>query len=134
MNKYDDIINLPHHVSDLHPKMSLYNRSAQFAPFAALCGYGEFISEAGRLTDKKIEIYDELENEINYKLLEIKKDIKSRPLITITYFVKDKYKTGGSYKSVTGNIKKIDEYENKILLTNDIKISINEIIDISKCN
>ena len=38
MGKYDDIIDLPHHVSKVHPQMSIWDRSAQFAPFAALTG------------------------------------------------------------------------------------------------
>ena len=59
-DKYNDIINMPHHVSKTHPQMSLEARSAQFAPFAALTGYGDVINETGRLTNKKIEIDDEL--------------------------------------------------------------------------
>ena len=60
MGKYDDIINMSHHVSKRHPQMSLEARSAQFAPFAALTGYGDVINETGRLTNEKIEIDDEL--------------------------------------------------------------------------
>lgn len=45
MGKYDDIINLPHHVSKKHPQMSLHDRAAQFAPFAALTGYDEEVRE-----------------------------------------------------------------------------------------
>ena len=46
MDNYDDIINLPHHVSKRHPQMSMWNRAAQFAPFAALTGYEESIKES----------------------------------------------------------------------------------------
>ena len=68
MNKYDDIINLPHHVSKTRKPMTMYNRAAQFAPFAALTGYDDAIKETSRLTDKKIEISDELKNELNQKI------------------------------------------------------------------
>ena len=54
-NIYEDIINLPHHVSTKHPQMSIEQRSAQFAPFAALVGYNEEITETGRLFEKKVE-------------------------------------------------------------------------------
>lgn len=130
MNNYDDIINMPHHESKIYPKMSLYNRSAQFAPFAALTGYSDIINETARLTDKKIEIDDGLKSIINNKLLEIIKKIEEEPKVTITYFVKDKYKDGGKYKKVTSKIKKIDKYENEIIFINKYKISISEIIDI----
>ncbi len=62
MNKYKDIINLPHHVSKNHPRMSLNNRSAQFAPFSALTGYSEKIKETARITDKKNRTRRRLKN------------------------------------------------------------------------
>ena len=54
MGAYDDIINLPHHVSDRHPQMPISDRAAQFSPFAALSGYEGQVKEAARLTDAKI--------------------------------------------------------------------------------
>ena len=53
--KYGDILNLPHHVSETHPPMPIADRAAQFAPFAALTGYKEAIEETERLAEKKIE-------------------------------------------------------------------------------
>jgi len=58
MGKYVDIINLPHHVSAHRPHMSLENRAAQFAPFAALTGYGDSIEETARLNEERIELAD----------------------------------------------------------------------------
>ena len=58
--EYDDIINLPHHVSKKHPQMSLYMRSAQFAPFAALTGYEDAVTETAREVKERIEIDEEL--------------------------------------------------------------------------
>ena len=54
MGKYDDIINLPHHVSAKHPKMSMYNRAAQFSPFAALTGYERAIEEARKKHEESV--------------------------------------------------------------------------------
>ena len=68
MNKnYDDIINLPNHISLKHPRMSIGARSAQFAPFAALTGYEDAVKETERLTDKRIEIDDNLKQILNNK-------------------------------------------------------------------
>lgn len=128
--KYEDIINLPHHVSKKHPRMSLEARSAQFAPFAALNGYDELIKETARETNQRIEINEELKSILDEKLLLLKEQIHNKPNITITYFVPDSKKDGGKYVEVTGNIIKIDEYKQKIILENKIEISISEIIDI----
>ena len=77
-NKYYDIINLPHHVSKVHPRMSIQNRAAQFAPFAALTGYESELRETVRLTDKKIELEEEVKEELNRKLQKIKTNIKDK--------------------------------------------------------
>ncbi len=53
-DNYDDIINLPHHVSQLHPWMSMYNRAAQFSPFAALTGYEKAIEEAQKKQEAEV--------------------------------------------------------------------------------
>ena len=132
MNKYKDIINLPHHVSKNHPRMSLNNRSAQFAPFSALTGYSEKIKETARITDKKIELDEGLKTVINNRLQIIKENIKSVPQVTITYIIKDQRKSGGSYKTIITNIKKIDEVNKIFILTNNEKIQIDDIINISK--
>ena len=128
--KYDDIINLPHHISKKHPRMSLEARSAQFAPFAALTGYDEVIRETARLTNKRIEINEEMKAIFDEKLLMLKAQIQSKPSITVTYFVPDSKKDGGKYVSVTGKVIKIDEYKQHIILENKIEIPISEIIEI----
>lgn len=131
MNKYDDIINLPHHESKYYKRMSLEERSAQFAPFDALEGYSEEVHETERLTSKRINLSEEAKEILNSKLNIIKSssDIK----VTITYFVKDLRKDGGSYKNKTGYVKKIDIYNQLIILLDSTKIPINEIIDIKLC-
>ncbi len=130
-NKYDDIINMPHHVSSKHPQMSLYARSAQFAPFAALTGYEDAINETARETSQKIEIDDESKIILDSKLQILTDKIKQKPEILFTYFVKDQKKEGGKYITITGIVKKIDMYEGCIYLMDNTTIPLNDIIDIS---
>ena len=92
---YEDIINLPHHVSPIHPPMPLSDRAAQFAPFAALTGYGEVIKETARQTDRKPELTEEEKQELDYKLQMAVSLPGEKPAVTITYFVPDKKKAGG---------------------------------------
>lgn len=131
MKNYDDIINLPHHVSKNYPKMSLEQRSAQFAPFDALEGYSDGIKESERITSKRIILDEEKKEILNSKLNIIKNS--SELEVTFTYFIKDDKKEGGCYKKITGYVKKIDIYNQLIILQNNIKIPINEIIDIKIC-
>lgn len=130
MDDYKDIINLPHHVSTKHPRMSLEQRSAQFAPYSALTGYDGQVKETARLTDKKIELDEAAKSVLDGKLQIISDMLKSRPEVTFTYFVPDNKKDGGRYKTVTGNVLKIDEFNNSIVLTSGEVINIFEIIDI----
>lgn len=130
-DNYEDIINLPYNGSKRQKKMTLYERSAQFAPFSALTGYEEQVKETGRLTDKKIEIDEGLQSLLNAKLNIIEDNIKSKPLINITHFVKDNKKDGGKYITTTGNVKRIDNVEHTIKLTNNTIINLYDIIDIT---
>ena len=130
MNNYSDIINLPHHTSTRHKRMSIEARAAQFAPFAALNGYGDAIIETARITNSKIELSEEMKQIINEKLTIINNHIKELPQVTITYFIKDLLKKGGTYTTITANIKHIDLIYNTIILTNKKKINIQDIINI----
>lgn len=134
MNKYEDIINLPHHVSNTRKCMSLYNRAAQFAPFAALTGYDTEIMEVARLTEQRIELSDELKLLLNHKIEYIKQNIKLHPKVAITFFVPDNKKNGGFYKSVSGNVRRIDEVEKCLIFTNKLKIYFYDIIFINVLN
>lgn len=130
MDKYDDIINLPHYEPKYHPRMSKYKRSAQFAPFAALVGYDEQVQECSRLTDKRLEIDDELKEKINNKLNKINELIKNSPEVEITYFIPDEKKDGGKYVTDKGNVKRIDYINRFIKLTDNKKIILDDVIDI----
>ena len=129
-SKYDDIINMSHHISKKHPRMSLENRSAQFAPFAALTGYEDEVEETARLTDKKIELTDEVKSIINLKLKIIQEKIDIKPEVTITYFIPDNKKEGGNYKTVTSNVIKIDKYKQIIIVKDKTEIPIRFISSI----
>lgn len=129
-DKYNDIINMPHHVSKTHPQMSLKARSAQFAPFAALTGYGDVINETGRLTNEKIEIDDELKEILNEEIMKIKSKLSKRLTISFTYFIPDAKKNGGKYVTVKGIVKKVND--NSIILEDKTEILIEDVIDITR--
>lgn len=135
MNNYDDIINLKRPLSN-HSHLSIDSRASQFSPFAALVGYDNEIKETTRITDKRIDIDDELCDKINNKLNYLNKHIKENPNITITYFVKDDKKDGGKYLTKQGIIKRIDTVneiikfnDNTIILMNDITNIIGDIFN-----
>ncbi len=127
-HKYDDIINLPHHVSTKRPRMSLIDRAAQFSPFAALTGYDAAVKETARLTDQRIEL-DEYEKAALDERLRISVELGSSE-ITVTYFKPDERKAGGAYIAATGSIKKIDSYERLVVMKDGLKIPIDEISSI----
>ena len=129
--QYDDIINLPHHVSKKHPQMSLYARSAQFAPFAALTGYGDEIKETARFTNRRIDLDEEAKSILDNKIQIILKQMLQKPTVTITYFIPDLKKDGGKYITIFGIIKRIDKYKQVIVLEDKTEVQINEIIDIN---
>lgn len=130
MENYNDIINLSHHVSIKHPRLSMEQRAAQFAPFAALTGYGDKIKETERITDNRIELVNEEKIKIDNKILELKNNILNKPKATITFFIPDVRKSGGKYITKVGNLKKIDQYKKILILEDGTEIPINEIIEI----
>ena len=129
-HKYDDIINLPHHVSKKHPQMSLHDRAAQFSPFAALTGHKAAINETARLTDEKQILSEDVIAKLNEQLNLIKENIGTNQTVTITYFVPDDKKSGGAYISHTGVVKKINEYNHTVVLTDKTVIPIEQISEI----
>lgn len=130
-HKYDDIINLEHHVSKTHKQMSIEERSAQFAPFAALTGYEDEVKETERITERMIEITEDIRSILDEKIHLIQNKIVEQPEVTITYFIADSNKQGGKYQTINGKVKKIDDYKKRIILTNNTDILIKDIIEIS---
>lgn len=128
-DQYEDIINLPHYVSKTRPQMSMVERAAQFSPFAALTGYDVAIKETGRLTGEKIELGDEEKDLLNRKQKFLTSILHDRPEITVTYFVPDERKSGGAYVTVTGNLRRIDDVERFLVMTNGQKVPLDDILD-----
>lgn len=128
-DNYDDIINLPHHVSKNHPQMSMQNRAAQFAPFAALNGHEAAIRESARLT----EVWDNdpsRQTALNNKLVILQQHIQQHPIVRIRYFSPDTKKEGGSYAFVSGMVKAINEQESKIVMADGRSIMLAMVADI----
>lgn len=125
---YNDIINLPHHVSATRPQMPMMDRAAQFSPFAALTGYDAAIKETGRLTDEKIELDEENLKDLNMRFQMLIDHLKDEPEVTFTYFKPDERKTGGAYIEVSGVVKKVDDFERLILMKNGLKLPMDDIL------
>lgn len=128
--QYDDIINLPHHVSTKRPQMSMLDRAAQFSPFAALTGYDSAIKETARLTDSKITLDEEELSFLNLKFQLLIDTLADEPTVTFTYFKPNELKAGGAYISVTGIVKKVEDFERIIVMQDGTKIPMDDVLDI----
>ena len=121
---YEDIVDLPHHVSSTHIPMPMIKRAAQFAPFAALTGYGDAVAETARLTDDRVDLTEDAVNELNRQMNEAMSADRD---IRIIHFVPDDRKTGGSYMETVGKIRKIEFGE--IILEDGSRIRTENIVD-----
>lgn len=128
--RYDDIIDLPHHISPTRPHMSMSDRAAQFSPFAALTGYDGVIRESGRLTKERVELSEEELETLGRKQQYLMSIIDESPEITVTYFVPDSLKEGGEYVTCSGRLKRIDEYERRLVFTDGTKVDIDDVVEI----
>ena len=127
---YDEIIDLPHHVSATRPQMSMMDRAAQFSPFAALTGYDAAIKETGRLTDQKVEMDAEALNILNMKFQILIDRLAEEPEVTFIYFKPDERKDGGAYIDVTGIVRKVDNFERLIVMQSGTKIPMDDVLEI----
>lgn len=128
--RYNDIINLPHHRSSVHPCMPIRERAAQFSPFAALTGYDEAILETARITENGFELDESRQEKLSNCLALIKEHIKESPEVKLCYFKPDDKKTGGKYITVSGVVKKIDDYEHKIVMKDGAIIPMEDLYDL----
>lgn len=128
--KYDEIMSLPHHVSKTRPQMPMSDRAAQFSPFAALTGYDSAIKETGRLTDEKIELDEETLMALNMRYQLLMDSLKDSPEVRINYFKPDERKSGGAYVTVTGVVKKVDDYERLITMQDGMAIPMDDVLTI----
>ena len=131
MSRYDDIINLPHHVSPTRQRMSMHDRAAQFAPFAALVGYDEAVAETARLTEARPELDEQEQRTINECLAYIADHIHEQPEVRIKYFVPDEHKSGGAIIEVSGKVKKISATDGILMFADGNSLLIRDIICIS---
>ena len=124
MSKYDDIINLPHHVSKTRKPMSMESRAAQFAPFAALSGHDEAVNETARLTSSRMDLSQEMLDNLSLRLAYA---LEQGAPVTVTYFQPDAYKDGGKYVTASGIIKKVDDVEGTIVFSDKRTIRLDDI-------
>lgn len=129
-NNYDDIINLPHHVSTVRAHMSLHDRAAQFLPFAALTGYEDAIRETGRITQEQITLSESEIEGLNERLHILSEEAGSHPKICVTYFVPDEKKDGGAYETAEGYVKRIDEYRRILIMEDGRQIPMEDMIEL----
>ena len=127
---YDDIIHLPHPVSERHPPMTAADRAAQFAPFAALTGYDGVIRETARLTDTPLELDESRIEQLDRVLQRLRELLPRRPMAVFTCFQPDKRKKGGAVVTVKGVVKTIDPVENRIFFADGSGIFVENIYDI----
>lgn len=131
-HRYDDIIDLPHHVSRKHPQMPLLDRAAQFAPFAALTGHEAAIKETARLTEEEIELDENSKELLDFRLQQLQEHISECPEVTVTYFCPDEKKSGGAYETVTGKVKKVDAYAGELVFTDGRRIGLGTVIELTE--
>ena len=130
MGKYDDIIDLPHHISATRPRMPMDDRAAQFMPFRALTGYEDAVHETARLTEERVELTEDEKAVLDGKLQRLTDRLDSHPQVTLTWFQPDKKKAGGAYITTTGQLKKIDDFAGVLILLSGERIFIEDILDI----
>lgn len=129
--KYEDIIELPHHVSEKRPQMSRKKRAAQFAGFRALRGFDDMFAEAQRTTAERLEITEDRAEELDRSFCMLREAEKSQPEIRVTYFEPDSRKSGGAYLTVTGNLRFIDMAERLLRFTDGRSVPIQDIYEIT---
>ena len=129
---YADMMDLPHHVSSCRLPMRRLDRAAQFAPFAALTGFGDVIGECSRLTEGEIILSEEEIEALNEKLREIGERISEKPEISVLCFQPDEQKSGGAYREMTGRVKKLDEVYKQVVLTDGTRIPMETIYEIRR--
>lgn len=127
---YEDIVNMPHHVSPIRTQMDISNRAAQFSPFAALSGYDDAVGETARITQDRADLSDEAVADINESLLILMEHASEHPEVTICYFKPDEKKSGGAFMTVDGRLKKLDAYSHEIFLEDGTSIPFENILHI----
>ena len=129
VRQYDDMINLPHPVSRNHPPMSMRERAAQFAPFAALAGHGEAVRETERRTQRRKELGEDYAAVLDSRLRLLRRHIFKQPEISVEYFEPDERKDGGVYVTVTGKAAGMDVYRRCVVMEDGREIPVERIVE-----
>ena len=129
---YDDMLNLPHPTSRRHSRMSRSDRAAQFAPFAALSGHGTAIAETARLTERRIELDEDVKAALDFKQQMLMDRIDEHPDVSVTWFQPDGIKDGGRYVTTTGRLKRIDEVERVLVMEDKTTVPLDDVISIDE--
>ena len=129
---YDDMLNLPHPTSRRHSRMSRSDRAAQFAPFAALSGHGTAIAETARLTERRIELDEDVKAALDFKQQMLMDRIDEHPDVSVTWFQPDGKKDGGRYVTTTGRLKRIDEVERVLVMEDKTTVPLDDVISIDE--
>lgn len=124
---YDDIIHLPHPTSQRHPRMPISDRAAQFSPFAALSGHRTAIAETARVTQERMELDEDEKALLDERLQTLREQVSWRPEITVTWFLPDKKKAGGSYVTAAGRLQKFSEAEGTMTLEDGTVIPLADV-------
>ena len=130
-SKYDKILNAPPWKPRSHPRMPMAKRAAQFQPFDPLEGYDEAVTETARETDAERYLDETTVASLNATLAELNARIKEQPAVTVTYFVPDTKKSGGAYHTRSGKLKKLDELNEEMTLTDGTRIPLKHIMTLS---
>ena len=130
MSRYDDIINLLHHVSPTRQRMSMHDRAAQFAPFAALVGYDDAVAETARLTESRPDLDEQEQQALNARLCALADHIQEHPDVRIRYYVPDALKSGGAIIEICGTVKKLVSSDKNLIMNDGTIVPISDIIDI----
>ncbi len=127
--KYEQIIGLPHHVSESHAPMSMTDRAAQFSPFAALTGYDSSVNEAARLTDRREQPDDDRREMLDARLSELENS-GNDTVISAVVFIPDERKDGGRYEKITGVFRRLDRFGNTMYLSDGRQVKISDLWEI----
>ena len=132
VERYSDIIDLPHHQSVRRPHMTNYNRAAQFAPFSALVGYEDLVKDAADILslDKKVILSEDQKDILDQKLLRLSTQINDKPEIQVLYFDKSSNDLGGGYASYSGILRRVEEQPCRLVMMDKKEIPICDILDI----
>lgn len=129
-DRYDDIKHLSRPQYDDLPPMSMHDRAAQFSPFAALVGYGDAVAETARLTDNRIELGEDMIDELNQSISQLLQTLDEQRQIKVIYFVPDEKKSGGRYIEKTGVVLRFDSYDNALVFADGEKIAVNDLYQV----